>query len=266
MICANCGRNVSDQTDYCKGCGCRLNRKSRVKPSKITDVLTGYAKLGKKRCTVWQLCVVLLVCLCALTALVAAWPAISAAISSRTAGFLSSGVSATDMEVKEIDRVSGAVISPSDSFDLSEVVEEHAYSDGSWEKKMLIDRSINLLLIRKPTVGDEWVNRHVYSLFPDIERAERFPDSPDVSGWAAQRLFITQSDFAADSTIELLYTNDSKYDHMFIVEIPNDKYEDYKITIDRWMSGLRLIDAETGAEHENTADVSDTDTSSGDAE
>ena len=249
---------MSGEYDVCRACGTPVDKNAKIAPSSFWKTLGGYAKLGNRQCHVWLLCL----CLAAAIALLTI-------VSSYIPGLVNKITSTADELIPEqevvvqrtpIGRVTGTIITiPESRLGSFTVTSENAYSDESWERDLLVDGTVKIKLLRFKTVGDEWVNYHIFSLYPDVIEAENFPECDPVSGWAANRIMIAASEATGGCVVEAVRTTDEVYDYLYVIEIPEESFEEYEETTNQWSEAVMLIDPESQQEVLNPHPVSGSD-------
>ena len=259
MYCTKCGRMLSGEYEVCRSCGTPTEKYEEVAPSSFWKTLGGYAKLGKRQCRVWLLCL----CLAAAVTLLAVASAYIPGVAKKITSTADELIPEKEVVVNArtpIGQVTGTIVTiPESRLGSFTVTSENAYSDDSWERDLLVDGTVKIRLLRFKTVGDEWVNYHIFSLYPDVIEAENFPECDPVSGWAANRIMIAASEATGGCVVEAVRTTDDVYDYLYILEIPEESFADYEETTNQWSEAVMLVDSASGQEMLNPHPVSGSD-------
>lgn len=250
MICYRCGRELPDKSPYCKGCGTQLRRHKKVKSDSVFNVLNYTINVGERSIRSWQVLVILALVCSLLVAGLYFVPPVLNVLESRPSEKVDEDENAF-APGQVIDFVTGTVIQCTVPMDTLEVKEEYAYANGSWQKECVVDERVNLRFVRRPA-SDNWVNTHIFQLYPDVHEVDQFAEEIDVSGYTSARIQFG-SENAPDCVIEALCVSDGSFDYLFIVEMPYDMFEENSIFVDDWFNNLMLLDYQSGAESYNPA-------------
>lgn len=243
MYCNVCGRKLPAGAEICKSCGTPVKRKKVVREG-IRSTLGGYARIGERQIKVWALCVLLAGAVTLLAVSSAYIPKLYNRITEKADELIPENQ--VTVHVTEIPKVSGTIIIiPDEQLPSKIITSERAFSDDSWERDLLVDNKIKIRLLRRPTVGDEWVNKHIFALYPDVLEAESFPECDTVSGYSANRIQISSTESAPGCVVEAVRTTDGTYDHIYVLEIPTDLFEEYEEQTNIWAETAILVDADT---------------------
>ena len=250
MICYRCGREVPDKSKSCRGCGTQLRRPKKVRTAPLGDVLAENVSLGRRTCAAWQL----LACLAAVCVLLVGGlylvPPLLDKVELPHIEF-EDPHHEEDLSKQLIDRVTGTVIQCSVPIPDLTVEEECAYYDGTWQKDCVMPDQTRMRFARF-AASDNWINTHIFSLYPDVTAVDQFTEEIIISGYNADRIQFG-SDQAPGCDIQALCVSDGSFDYMFILETPVLIMEENEIFIDEWFGHLILADAQTGIESYNPA-------------
>jgi len=252
MICYRCGRELPDKSPYCKGCGTQLRRHKKIRSDKLGNVLKNEIPIGQRIYSTWQVLLALVVCCSLLVGGLYVVPFVAEKVKNAAdSGTFVEPEEEDDISAQVIDHVTGTIIQCTVPFDDISLVEEIAYSDGSWHRESLADGRVSIICVRRP-IAESWVNTHIFQLYPDVQSVDQFDESIDVSGYTSARIQFS-SEMAPDCIIEALCVNDGSFDYLFIIEMPYDMFEENYIFVDDWYNNLILVDSLTGIESVNPA-------------
>ncbi len=259
MYCVVCGRRLSKDAERCHCCGTPVDAHPKVERAGLMSVLSEYTSVGQRRMRVWTLCFLLTGAITLLAISSVFIPKVFAKIENK-AEELVPEKQVHAAPVTEIPRVSGTIIViPDDQLPEKIVTSEKAFSDESWERDLLLEDTVKLRLLRYKTDGDKWVNTHIFALYPDVIEAENFPECDTVSGWPANRIQISSTAAAPGCVVEAVRTTDGVYDHIYVLEIPTERFEEYEADTALWAETAILVDADTLAERPKPDAASGTD-------
>lgn len=250
MICYRCGRETPDKSTSCKGCGTQLRRPKKARMASVGDVLSENVSLGRRSCKAWHLLVSLAaVCAVLVGGLYVLPPLLDNVQLPHIE--LEDLHHEEDLSKQLIDSVTGTVIQCSVPIPDLTVEAENAYYDGSWQKDCVMPDQTRMRFVRLAT-SDNWINTHIFSLYPDVTAVDQFTEEIVISGYSASRIQFS-SDQAPGCDIQALCVSDGSFDYMFIMETPILVLEDNSIFIEEWFGHLILADAQTGVESFNPA-------------
>ncbi len=242
MICYMCGRVLSDDAVVCKGCGAQQRHAEKVKRDSIVSVMKSFVSESSSM-KVWQLCLSLFLAISLLIGVYAVSPSLSRIVKDMISDRPEVILPAVDQEASEIDKVSGEILILTSKIADCVVESEKAYDDESWEKTFIVNGSIKVKTLRY-TANEDWINTHVYALYPDVQNVSAITPAPSYSDCTAIRIRIGETSYAQGCTVEVVLAKTDKYDHIFIVEMPNELFEEYEVWIDEWIDSLDIIDAD----------------------
>lgn len=258
MKCKVCGRSLSGKSDYCYSCGAQQTRKKFVRFQSFGKTATQEVKVGKKTWHVWSLCLYLAMWTAVLAFAAVAIPKVTDFIGVKKQE-IEEAIAPQPVvveEVSETDAASGVLL----RLDLQDAnitpVEEHSYSDNTWQcVEKVGDKAVVKLNRFNPS--DSWVAQHVLKLYPDVVEVEEYTENLTVCGYDTSRIMISYTEGAPDCAVEVMLIKTKEYDYVVAVEIPMADFGDYEKEIDRWLSSLALYDTSTGLTVYNTVSASD---------
>jgi len=250
MICYRCGREMPDKTPYCKGCGIQLRRRKKTKKAPVGKVLSGNVTIGERTCKAWHfLAGTAAVCVLLVAGLYLVPPLLEM-IDLPEAGLEELLPDEGESE-QLIDTVTGSIIQCSVPLPGLEVVEEKAYYNGSWQKDCIVNEQTAMRFLRRPA-AENWLNTHIFDLYPDVTSVEQFTETIEVSGYPSSRIQFSSNE-APGCVIQTLCVSDGSFDYLYVVEMPLALFDENSIFVDEWFSHLILADAQTGVESFNPA-------------
>lgn len=253
MVCIKCGRELPDKSEYCKGCGTQLVRRPKVRSAAPAQVLDSDVPVGRSTFKAWQLLAALgAVCTLLIVGLVVIAPLVENIDLDFDRPVVEAPAIEPEKGVEPVDSVSGVIIKCDVTMPELASSSEKAYSDGSWQLDCLTaNTGINMRFIRMPA-EENWLNTHIYHLYPDVTNVEQFSEEITVSGYTSSRIQFT-SDIAPENVIQAVCVTDGSFDYLFITEIPAVMFDEYSIYADEWFHRLILVDSQSGAESFNPA-------------
>ncbi len=247
MICYMCGRQLDDNAVVCKGCGAQ-QKHAVVRRARLSEAMNRELTIGKSQLKGWHVCLCVFMSVAVLVTFLAVYPSVSGFvkdfISSQKEPELSPAV---DASVSEIDSVSGEILVLSSKISDCVVVAEHAYDDNSWEKEFLVNGSIGIKTMRYNT-SEDWINTHIFALYDDVKNVSAVSPAPSMSDCSSVRIRFTDTKYAENCTVEAVLVKSASFDHIFIVEMPNELFEEYEAWINEWIASLQLVDAQVYAD------------------
>jgi len=247
LKCKACGRVFPDDANYCGACGTPNRKKRFVKFQSLGETLSMEVPVGKKTRRVWSVCLRAVLCMALLAGIAAVAPTVGSFLGAKKQELEEVIKPAPQqVQVEEIERVSGPVVYIDGDF-VNVFREEHAYSDGTWNRTELIDDKI-IVRYNRLLPSDTWVASHVLSLYPDVQEVEEFPERSDANGYETTRVQVSYTASAPDCVVEVMYIHTEDYDFVTAVEVPTGDFADYEKRIDMWFGQQKLKDAQTGEE------------------
>lgn len=244
MICYMCGRKISDDAVVCRGCGAQQHHAQRVRRDRLSDTMKGDVTILQKQMKTWQLCVSVFLAVAVLMCAYAVYPTVAAAIKNAIVNSRDKDISpAVAATATEIDKVSGEILVLDSKISDCTIQDEKAYSDGSWEKKFLVNGCITVKTMRY-TANEDWINTHIFALYPDVQNVSAITPAPSYSDCSAVRIRFSDTKYAENCTVEVVLIKSEEYDHILIVEMPNDLFDEYLVWIDEWIDSIVLVDAD----------------------
>jgi len=252
MICFMCGREVNDDSYICKGCGAQLKHADPVQKPKFSEQIKSEIKFGKSYMKTWQLCLTLFIMIGLVVGFYAAYPMLSSFVSDIISAKPENLSPAVDTTVTEIDKVSGEILVLNSKIANCVVQSETAYSDNTWEKSFLVNGSIVVKTLRyNKELNEDWINTYIFALYPDIQSVAAVTPAPSFSDCSAERIRISETSYASGCTVEVVRVETEKFNHIFIVEMPNELFDEYLAWINEWIDSLSVVDADVYFNSEN---------------
>lgn len=245
MVCTKCGRTISEDAVVCKGCGAQQYHLNPPKREKIENILPLEVKIGGKVLSLRQLCVFLLCAVVLLTLSAAVGPKMASALSGAVKNEHHTGIIKDDTPSDDLlDKVSGEILVLQSQIADCVVVSEKAHVDGTWEKEYLVNGAIKVKTVRKNS-SEDWINSHIFPLYPDVTQVVPIDNVPSFTDCTSTRIRISETSYAENCIVEAVVIKTSAFDHLFIVEMPADLFEnkEYQVWLDEWVDSLKIVDA-----------------------
>jgi len=256
MICYKCGRTINDDAVICVGCGAQQYQPERIKIEPVSQLMKKLVSPEKSKVTIGGVVGRLSLLIVVLLVVGASFPYVRAFVGDFIASHNEVTSPVVESTASEIDEVSGEILKLNARISDCAVVSETAYDDGSWEKVFLVNKEITVKTLRCVS-NEDWINTHIFALYPDVENVSAVSPVPSYSDCAAIRIRFDNTQYAEGCTVEAVLIKSANYDHIFIVEMPNDYFDDYLVWINEWINSLVLVDAETENVIAGTVSVTD---------
>lgn len=204
-------------------------------------------KVGGKEISVGQLCISLLCAVVLLAVSAGIIPSVMSAVANAVKNEQHTGIvdeEHTDASDELLDAVSGEILVLDSQIADCVVASEKARADGTWEKEFLVNGIIKVKTLRnKPS--EDWINSHIFPLYPDVAQVVPVDNVPSFTDCVSTRIRISETSYAANCIVEAVVVKSSAYDHLFIVEMPTELFEnkEYQFWLDEWIESLKIVDA-----------------------
>lgn len=253
MICQRCGRELADDATMCAGCGLSQVTAERPKSLPPREYLNNLINWGKGQAKASKVMTWLIVLAVVLSSFAVSTQFVDYAFMLERAGALVSSVvgsidfgnffSDVQDQIDESvdDEVSGPFLVLQDQFVDRVLIEEYQKKNGDRYREERIDDKITVKFYRF-TRNDDWLNTHIFSLYPNITKVDSYENSPIVSGFTSHRLSIPADD--EDTIINAIIIDDMVNDYIFIVETDRTTYVEYEYIIEDWIDTLSLSNGE----------------------
>lgn len=245
MVCMKCGRTLRDDAVVCKGCGAQQYHINPPKREKIKNLMPMAVKVGGKEITVRQLCISLLCAVVLLAVSTAVIPGIMSAVANAVKNEHHTGIIKEDDNSDDLlDKVSGEIIVLDSQIADCVVASEKAHADGTWEKEFLVNGAIKVKTLRNKS-SEDWINSHIFPLYPDVAQVVPVDNVPSFTDCVSTRIRISETTYAPNCVVEAVIVKTSAFDHLFIVEMPTELFEnkEYQVWLDEWVESLKIVDA-----------------------
>lgn len=247
MVCTKCGRTISEDAVVCKGCGAQQYHLNPPKREKIENLMPLAVKVGSRDITIRQICLSLLCVVALLIVSAAVIPKAASAVSNAMKNEHHTGIIKDDQPSDELlDAVTGEIIVLDSQIADCVVASEKAYADGTWEKEFLVNGSIKVKTLRKES-SEDWINSHIFPLYPDVAQVVPIDNVPSFTDCVSTRIRISETTYAENCIVEAVVVKTAAFDHLFIVEMPTELFEnkEYQVWLDEWVESLKIVDAES---------------------
>lgn len=245
MICLKCGRELRDDSTVCKGCGTCVTRPKKAKIAKLSKIMQSSAIIGGIK--VWQLCIVLFCAVALLSTASLTLPGIIGNISSPSdvtgSDVQTPGGQAPTQQLATVTKLGWTLrVNPGEG---AVKVEDVAYEDGSCHEEYMIDDAVRVRILRS-AMDPNGVNGHVFSLFPNlIEQPEFFDETFSLGEYPVIRAQVPAVINPDNSVIDILFVQAQGFDHLLIIETPNDRFVSYENRIEEIINTLTLVEITT---------------------
>ncbi len=240
MVCSKCGRRLRNDALYCKGCGTQQIH-VHVKADSASDICGMPVNSNAKAMKTGKALLLSLLFVALSLGVYFLYPIVSEKFTPEDSGY--QGIFAEDQSAKKIDRVEGDILTLTANISDCVVTGEEAYDNGSWQKDFLVNGSIVVKTLRRPT-NDAWINTHIFEIYPDVATVSQVGEAS--SSDVAVRIRFT-SEKAPGCTIDAVCIPSGAYDHLFIVEMPDEYTEEYEAWLNEWVDSLEIVDVAEAA-------------------
>lgn len=243
---------MPEEATICAGCGMPQVAAQRPKAEPMKAYMSSEIAWGKKNIKASKIASWLIVLAVVLAGVGVSTEYIDYAfMAERTASIVSSIFGSINFEgffegvQEQIDEsyekeVSGTVLVLRDEFVDRVLVEEYQKKNGDWFREELIDEKITVKFYRF-TRNEDWLNTHIFALYPNITKVDSYENSPVISGYSSRRILIPSED--ENQWINAVIVDDSVNDYIFIIETTKEVFTEYEYIIEDWINTLQLADS-----------------------